>query len=146
MDGTNAAGDLLLNFPLGDLKAMSRPCLLVTALATSLVLLGCDSNNGTAPDLGEAPEGRNLFWSFDGLEPLGAGYVYEGWLIVDGAPVTVGRFNVDATGIPDLAGAVLDPLEMARATAFVLTIEPGAEDAPEPSATKLLDVQTLLRG
>jgi hypothetical protein len=117
---------------------MSRLSLSVGALVGLLFFVGCGSNNGRLPILGEAPEGRNLFWDFNGLEALGGGYVYEAWLIVDGAPVSVGRFNLDAGGTPELAGAVLSAQEVAGATAFVLTIEPGIGDDPAPAATKIL--------
>ena len=30
----------------------------------------------------------NVALEFDGLEPLGDGFVYEGWVIIDGAPVS----------------------------------------------------------
>jgi len=35
-----------------------------------------------------------------GLESLGPGYVYEGWIIVDGEPLSTGTFMVDAAGNP----------------------------------------------
>ena len=40
----------------------------------------------------------DLALDFTGLETLGAAAVYEGWVIVDGLPVTTGRFNIDADG------------------------------------------------
>jgi hypothetical protein len=75
---------------------------------------------------------------FSGLEPLGEDYVYEGWLIVDGSPVSTGRFQVDADGNPDS-----DTVEITQATAdaagaFVLTIEPAVGDDPAPSHVHLL--------
>jgi hypothetical protein len=74
---------------------------------------------------------------FTGLEELGAEAVYEGWLIVDGAPVSTGTFSVDGNGVPsarafEVGGA------LARASAFVLTIEPNPDPNPGPSETHLV--------
>jgi hypothetical protein len=82
---------------------------------------------------------RNLLkLHFDGLEPLGEGFVYEGWLIVDGMPISTGRFEVMDNG--EVAPPVfpIDRGDAAAATAFVLTIEPAEDDPPEPSATHVL--------
>ena len=42
---------------------------------------------------------------------LGEAAVYEGWIIVDGTPVTTGRFNIDADGaaLPKSAVATCSP-------------------------------------
>lgn len=77
-------------------------------------------------------------WDLLGLEPLAGGFVYEGWLIISGAPVSTGRFNVDASGLADLTSFQLPIADMANVEAFVLTIEPGAGDLPDPSGTKLM--------
>lgn len=104
------------------------------ALLTTLAL-GCEPAD-------EAPiEGRAAHWEIGGLEPLGGGYVYEGWLIIDGEPVSTGRFN---TTDGESAIGTSDDIDGAdRATAFVLTIEPGDGDDPAPSATKLLAADLL---
>jgi hypothetical protein len=64
--------------------------------------------------------------------------VYEGWIIVDGAPVSTGTFSVDESGVPGLPSYEASADEAANATAFVLTIEPDPDADPGPSATKLL--------
>ena len=74
--------------------------------------------------------------SFEGLEPLGEASRYEGWLIVDGAPVSIGVFDVEE-GQTDFT------FEVARADAdaatdFVLTLEPAEDDDPAPSESKLV--------
>ncbi len=74
---------------------------------------------------------------FNGLEDLGAAAVYEGWLIVDGAPVTTGTFSVDGSGVPSArAFDVGDAL--GRASTFVLTIEPNPDPNPGPSDIHLV--------
>ncbi len=78
---------------------------------------------------------------FDGLPVLGDAAVYEGWAIVDGAPVTTGRFTVDEAGTQfDDDGNEVDhfAVDATDATAFVLTIEPTFDDDPAPSDIHLL--------
>ncbi len=80
---------------------------------------------------------------FPNLPVLSDSAVYEGWAIVDGAPVTTGRFNVDNRGrFFDEAGNRIDksfvlPGEI-DVDAFVLTIEPAVGDDPAPAETHIL--------
>ena len=76
--------------------------------------------------------------AFDGLEDLGADYVYEGWLIVDGAPVSTGRFSVDGNGAAFPSWFVVHHYDAVNGVAFVLTIEPALNDDPAPSDTHVL--------
>lgn len=76
--------------------------------------------------------------TFDGLEDLGDDYVYEGWLIVDGAPVSSGRFTIDGSGEPFPARFVIHAADAEAATLFVLTIEPAVGDDPAPAETHIL--------
>jgi len=76
--------------------------------------------------------------SFEGLESLGDGFVYEGWLIVNGAPVSSGRFAIDADGMATPSEFDIDTATADAATTFVLTIEPEQNDPPEPSDTHVL--------
>jgi len=71
-----------------------------------------------------------------GLENLGAGYAYEGWVIVDGAPVSTGVFNVSDEG--NLSERTFTVSDLADATTFVLTIEPSPDSDPSPSAVHLV--------
>jgi hypothetical protein len=77
-------------------------------------------------------------WQFDGLEDLGAGWVYEGWLIDNGMPVSAGRFTVDGSGTP--SATMFDALvsDIGNVSTYVLTIEPDPDSDPAPSATHLL--------
>ena len=80
-----------------------------------------------------------------GLEDLGPDFVYEGWIIVDGAPVSTGIFSIDAAG--DLSQYRFVVEENRRnIDAFVLTIEPYPDPDPAPSDTHVLagDVRTKL--
>jgi hypothetical protein len=73
---------------------------------------------------------------FDGLEPLGPDYVYEGWIITGDGPVTSGRFDAPDPG-ETLTFEIGDELR-ASATTFVLTIEPRFGDDPAPASTHML--------
>ncbi len=89
-------------------------------LITSL-LVGCDDDSDPALSL-----------SFNNLETLGSGYVYEGWIIVGGSPVSTGRFT-DPT-----APTVDSSVSLDGAEAFVLSIEPEPDADPAPAPTKIL--------
>ncbi len=78
------------------------------------------------------PARARLRVSFDALPALGEGFVYEGWLIVDGAPVSAGRFDAVDQVAFDF------PEEYADAQMYVLTIEPRDGDDPAPSKTHLV--------
>ena len=79
----------------------------------------------------------NVQLEFDGLEPLGEGFVYEGWVIIDGAPVSTGRFNVEADGsLTFLTSSLAE--DVSAATAVVITIEPAVDPDPGPADPKPL--------
>ena len=94
-------------------------------------------------------ETAELRVSSDSLTPLGPDYVYEGWLIVNGDPVTAGRFSVDADSPLDQTFD-LPARDIERASKYVLTIEPAVGDDPAPSSVHLVagdivDGQTIAR-
>ncbi|MBD3257802.1 hypothetical protein GF377_05160 [candidate division GN15 bacterium] len=76
--------------------------------------------------------------SFDGLTDLGPDFVYEGWVIVDGSPVTTGTFTVDGSGMPSQTQFWVDADDLAHASKFVLTIEPAVDPDPAPASTHYL--------
>jgi hypothetical protein len=81
-----------------------------------------------------------VFLEFDaeGLEDLGAGWAYEGWLIVDGAPVSTGTFSVNGDGMPSRSAFALMVDDASGISAFVLTIEAVPDADPAPAAVHLL--------
>jgi len=88
------------------------------------------------------------------LPTLPAGWEYEGWVVIDGAPVTTGRFT-SVTGADDaapfsgpnggppypgedfVANDARFPLNLVGST-VVVSIEPEADDSPAPFAFKPL--------
>lgn len=110
-----------------------------------------DANNGDVNN-GEANNGdvnngdnnhgevqmRSLELTLEGLPVLGDGYVYEGWLIIEGSPVSTGRFTVESQESAHLQSFTLEAAQVDAATAFVLTIEPAQGDDPAPASTHVL--------
>jgi hypothetical protein len=86
----------------------------------------------------EAPEINILSLEFTGLTDLGPDYAYEGWLIVDGSPVSTGVFTVNADGDLSQNEFELNLSDLMLATKFVLTIEPSPDSDPAPAATHYL--------
>lgn len=106
--------------------------MILGALALSLFATSCSNDDDATPQAATAP----LTVDFSGLEELGDDYVYEGWIIVDGSPVSTGTF----TSVGPQTFQV-NPTQLAAATKFVLSIEPAGETGAEalaPAATKVL--------
>lgn len=76
--------------------------------------------------------------SLKGLENLGTDYVYEGWIMVDGSPKSAGRFSINDKGELSQSAFVLSASDAAKATAYILTIEPAKNDLPAPSDIHVL--------
>lgn len=83
-------------------------------------------------------EGSSLNLNLSGLEDLGTSHVYEGWIIVDGAPVSTGIFSVNSSGVPSRKNFSVDKDDLDKASTFVLTIEPSPDQDPAPSKIHLL--------
>ncbi len=102
----------------------------VAAMAAAGALAACGGS--------DTPSTTELRLNVTGLEDLGATAVYEGWLMVNGAPVSTGRFSVNAQGV--LSKTSFDVLrsQADAATAFILTIEPAVGDVAAPADTHLI--------
>jgi hypothetical protein len=104
-----------------------------SVLAISILATSCsndDDNTITIPSITTSDLTINL----QGLEELGSDYVYEGWIIVDGSPVSTGTFS--SVTFPQTF--TVDATQLASATTFVLSIEPAVDSDPAPAATKIL--------
>ncbi len=97
-------------------------------LTISMLFIGCDSDDDASPN------NADLELNLLGLETLGSDYVYEGWIIVDGNPVSTGTF----TSVTFPQTFQVDADQLANATTFVLSIEPAIDPDPAPAATKVL--------
>lgn len=92
-------------------------------------LYSCDSDEVT---------NTNLTLNLKGLEDLGSNYVYEGWIMVNGSPISSGRFSVNSSGQLSQTSFPVPTASLNAATAFILTIEPATNDAPTPSEIHIL--------
>ena len=81
---------------------------------------------------------QNLVLSFSNLSASASDEVYEGWIIVEGSPVSTGTFTVDATGTLSQISFEVDMAMAESATDFVLSIEPMDDSDPAPSNIKIL--------
>jgi len=72
----------------------------------------------------ETSSTQDLNMQVKGLEDLGADFQYEGWIIVDGAPVSTGTFTVDADRNPSSSIFQVSEENAAEAAKFVVSIEP----------------------
>jgi hypothetical protein len=114
-----------------------KKSILSLALASTLVLSACDSSDSN--------DTEQFALSLNSVDPLTDGFHYEGWLIIDGAAVPAGKFNVNASGaLVDLSGSVISggefdvDADVSDATAYVLTIEPAGDSDTSPSSTHYL--------
>jgi hypothetical protein len=83
-------------------------------------------------------ETAHLSLDLHGLEDLGADWAYEGWLIVDGAPVSTGTFTVDGGGVQSRTYFPTEVSSLDAISTFVLTIEPVPDSNPAPSHVHIL--------
>lgn len=110
-------------------------------ILTSVLALGVAACDDTTIE----PLVETLELSFTGLEPLANGFHYEGWAIIDGAAVSTGKFNVDASGglttvagAPIADGAFQTGMDLSNTAMIVLTIEPAGDTDVVPADTHVL--------
>jgi hypothetical protein len=104
------------------------PFVLILAL-----VIGCEDDESTTE-----PQTGMLTLNLTGLENLGSDYAYEGWILVDGNPVSTGVFTVDDNGDLSQTSFELPLADLQAATKFILTIEPSPDSDPSPASTHYL--------
>lgn len=105
-----------------------KPFTVVSILALFLFSCKKEKDDNTLP----------LNLSISGLEDLGPAARYEGWLVVNGTPVSTGTFTVNASGQLSQTSFDVDRIQLENAAAFVLTVEPFPDANPAPSEQKLM--------
>lgn len=108
-----------------------KKSLIITILLAALFFSACTEEDAADPM-------KNLTLTISGLEDLGNDAIYEGWLIVDGAPVSSGTFSVDANGKMSQTTFNVNSTDLDNASTFVLTIEPVPDNNAGPSDVHLL--------
>lgn len=100
-------------------------------LALVFLIYSCDDDNTNIPL-------ATLTMNITGLEDLGSQASYEGWIIVNNAPVSTGTFSVNANGELSSNNSEVEQTILDQATTFVVTIEPIPDNDPAPSEVKIL--------
>lgn len=115
-----------------NIKMNTKIILALTLLSGLFLACNTSSNSGD----------NSLTLELAGVEPLQNGFHFEGWVIVDGSPVTTGKFNIDDSGnLVTLSGSVIPTgsfevdADLSAATAFILTIEPSGDTDEIPADT-----------
>jgi len=111
---------------------MKTSKLMLLVIASALLITSCKKDETPTNTM------KNINVNISGLEDLGPDYVYEGWLIANGSPVSTGTFTVDDMGTLSKTTFSLDESFVDNATAFVLSIEPANDSDPAPAATKMM--------
>lgn len=108
---------------------ITNKILTLMVAASALLMVSCDDDEDD-----DAASTATLNVTLNGLDDLtGTPYVYEGWLLIDGSPVSTGQFTT-----ADQASASFDATQAASATKYILTVEPAVGDVPEPSELKVM--------
>ncbi|MEM9982952.1 MAG: hypothetical protein AAF734_10685 [Bacteroidota bacterium] len=102
-------------------------------ILSSIIFVSCDDDSDD-----DSPTTSNLQLDIDGLTNLGSDFVYEGWVMVDGTPMTTGTFRVNDAGELSSTSFNVDAATLSNATKFILTIEPANDPDPAPSDQKLI--------
>ncbi|WP_055435321.1 anti-sigma factor [Lacinutrix algicola] len=105
--------------------------MILGALALGFFATSCSNDDDAAVAVSTT---SGLTIDFSGLEALGDDFVYEGWVIVDGSPVSTGRFS--SVDFPQTFQ--VNTSQLNAATTFVLSVEPTVDPDPLPAATKVL--------
>lgn len=120
---------------------MIKRITLICGFVTLAVSFACTSPSSTSSSTSGSKDSISV--NFPALPVLGANYVYEAWLIVDGTYVSIGTFALSSTDplVTTLAHkknyyASADNVK--KATAFLLSIEPLKDSDPKPSQVKFL--------
>jgi len=113
---------------------MKKTALLLLLIPIILLSACKDDDDDDNNDMTEDRIELNL----TNLPSLAADEQYEGWIIVDGDPLSTGKFTVDMDGNLSETNFMVEPEDLSAASDFVLSIEPLPDTDPSPSAIKIL--------
>jgi anti-sigma-K factor RskA len=119
-----------------DLGSLTETLEAFTAPATRAVSLsGQGDAQGAAAKAFLDPENRRLFLYVYNLPPLPPGRTYQLWLIVEGAPISMGTFGVEPDGRGRLDTASVPQFE--GEVTVAVTVEPSG-GVPQPTGPMVL--------
>jgi anti-sigma-K factor RskA len=119
-----------------DLRSLTETLEAFTAPATRAVSLsGQGDAQGAAAKAFLDPENRRLFLYVYNLPPLPPGRTYQLWLIVEGAPISMGTFGVEPDGRGRLDTASVPQFE--GEVTVAVTVEPSG-GVPQPTGPMVL--------
>ena len=110
---------------------MLKKTIFISALAT-LMLFSCSKKNESMS------ADSTLKLNIVGVEDLGTTAKYEGWIMVDGKPVSTGTFTVNSLGVMSTTEFMVKSSDLTSASKFILTIEPFPDTDPAPASTHLV--------
>lgn len=119
-----------MSYKLKKIFIMTRLLKFMALFAVALSVTFCSDDDEPTTD--------DLTLNISGLENLGSDYVYEGWIIVNSAPISTGVFSVSDDGTLSQTTFSLEKDMLDVASTFVLTIEPVLGDVPSPSDVHIL--------
>ncbi len=105
-------------------------------MSLSVLVISCDADDYL--DDGDDKNMGTINLNIDNLMQLESNEMYEGWIIVDGTPISTGTFSVNAEGGLSKSKFSVDKDDLEAATDFVLSIEPNPDHNAAPSAIKIL--------
>lgn len=109
------------------------------AIAAMLTFTSCDDDDDDPQPPPPPPSGEeDLSLNVSNLPALGSDYRYEGWIVVDGFPISIGKFQVNDNGDPSPSDFDANESEVNEASGFRITIEPEPDDNSDPSNTVIL--------
>jgi hypothetical protein len=116
-------------------KTMKKK-LLILLVAPMMILASC--NKDKDEEMTPVETKASLELNFSNLAMVQDNEQYEGWIVVNGAPVSTGTFTVDENGNMSQTSFEVDKDQLEAATDFVLSIEPMPDTDPDPSSIKIL--------
>lgn len=115
---------------------MSVKKLIAILFLPFIFLTGCSEDDTTINS--PAPQNGTLNLSLTGLEDLGSTAIYEGWIMVNGSPVSTGTFSINSSGQLSKSSFDMNSDNLNNSPAFILTIEPNPDPSADPSDNKIL--------
>jgi hypothetical protein len=111
---------------------MKKMIALIPFIILGMFMSACNDDDN------ENGETATIQLTVSGLPTLDDFHKYEGWIIVDGSPITIGRFSVDEAGQLSETSFEVDAGKLEKASAFIISIEPEPDNNAAPTKIHIL--------